>query len=99
MILNKLIDSLDSVGQLTEARKRRAAQYLYKELRGLYRFDRHHGRTELRRILSLDPDFVPMDEEHSVLFRAFGQASLLSPALEAYGWGRSLVDRIAALFR
>lgn len=99
VILNKLIDSLVANDMLTASRKRRAAQYLYKELRGLYRFDRLRGRAQLQRIHALDPVFKPLDEEHSALFRSLGQVGLLSSALETYGWLRNVIDRFQARAR
>ena len=95
VILNKLIESLDARGALSESRRRRAAQYLYKELRGLYRFDAPQGRSVLQRIRDLDSKFVPLDEEQSRYFRLLGQFGLLGPALEGYGIGRRMLDRLA----
>jgi len=99
IILNKLIDALAVSSMLTHSRKRRAAQYLYKELRGLYRFDRVRGRAELQRIHTLDPDFTPLDEEHTAIFRWFGRGGLLSASLETYGWARHIADRVQARAR
>jgi glycosyltransferase involved in cell wall biosynthesis len=92
-ILGKLIDALAAADGLTAPRRQRSAQYLYKELRVLYRFDRPRGRETLKRIIDFDPEFIPVDEEHSKIFRFLGRVGLLSPALEVYGLGRHLVDR------
>ena len=94
LILGRLIDALAVADMLTAQRKRRAAQYLYKELRVLYRFDRPRGRETLKKIFVFDPEFMPIDEERSSMFRFIGRVGLLSPALEVYGWGRNLLDQI-----
>lgn len=82
-ILEKLIAVLDERGELNQPRRLRAAQYLYKELRRLYRCDPQDGKAMLERIRQLDPDFVPRDEERSGVFRAAGRLGLLSLALVA----------------
>jgi glycosyltransferase involved in cell wall biosynthesis len=84
-ILDELVDAIAARGQLTAPRRRRAAQYLYKELRRLYRFDARQARRRLAVIRDLDPHFVPRDEEVSRLFRLVGRVGLLRPALEVYG--------------
>lgn len=98
-ILEKLEQALAARGELTEARKRRLAQYLYKELRGAYRFDPPLGRSILLRIRKLDPHFKPRDEEGSAVFRLLGSALPLHPLLSAYGISRRIIDRAAALGR
>lgn len=94
-ILEKLVAHLESRNELTVERRKRAAQYLYKELRCLYRFDRSRAMKVLARILELDPYFAPLDEERSRIFRVLGRMGLLRPALEAYGVARRAVDRVA----
>lgn len=98
LILAKFEAVLLEMGEYTGARQRRMAQYLYKELRGAYRFDPPLGHTMLAKILALDAAFAPRDEERSRIFRlAF---RLLPPdwALTAYGAGRRAADRIARAF-
>ena len=94
IILEKFQAYLVSTDQFTVARRQRMAQYLYKELRGAYRFDPALGRRILGRILTLDPGFIPRDEEHSRTFRIAYR--LLPPewALSAYGVGRRAIDRM-----
>ena len=92
-VLRKLLVGLEVRGELTEKRKRRAAQYLYKELRCMFRFDRRRALSVLSWINSLDPEFLPRDEERSRLFRLLGRIGLTRPALETYGLLRRLTDR------
>ena len=94
-ILDKLISHLESRSELSAPRRRRAAQYLYKELRVLYRYAPAAGRDRLKRIYNLAPSFVPTEEESSRLFTLAGRAHLLETALEMYGFGRRLIDRLA----
>jgi len=94
IILDKFEQYLVSTDQFTPARRRRMAQYLYKELRGAYRFEPALGRRILGKILALDPGFIPRDEEHS---RAFRVAYRLLPpewALSAYGVARRAMDHV-----
>lgn len=83
--LDKLIAAIEARGELTDARRRRAAQYLYKELRRLFRLDKLGARARLREIMKLDPRFVPVDEEDSALFRIMGRLGMLRIGLELYG--------------
>lgn len=50
-------------GELSAPRRRRLAQYRFKELGILGRFDRPSFERELARILELDAQFQPRDEE------------------------------------
>jgi glycosyltransferase involved in cell wall biosynthesis len=94
IILEKFEAFLVSTGQFTPARRQRMAQYLYKELRGAYRFEPALGRRILGKILALDPGFIPRDEEHSRTFRIAYR--LLPPdwILSGYGFGRRAMDRV-----
>ncbi len=94
-ILDKLVSHLESNSQLSAPRRRRAAQYLYKELRVLYRYAPDAGRDRLKRIYNLDPSFVPTEEESARLFTWAGKAHMLEAALDVYGVGRRLIDRLA----
>ncbi len=62
-ILGKVESSLRSSGRLTPPRARRLAQYYYKELRALCLYDRPLFHEILEKILLLDPEFVPAEEE------------------------------------
>ena len=62
-ILRKIEAHLASGGLLTEARRRRLAQYYYKEMRVLSLFDREAFDGGMRHIFELDPRFRPVDEE------------------------------------
>jgi glycosyltransferase involved in cell wall biosynthesis len=93
-ILEKLEIRLRAEGRMDRRRELRLAQYLYKELRGAYRFDPHMGRVMLNKILALDPDFSPIDEERSWVFRRLCSALPIHPVLTAYGMGRRTLDRL-----
>lgn len=98
-ILHKLETSLADRGLLTRARRERLAQYLYKELRGLYRFQRDERHAIVARILELDPAFVPRDEERSRLFRLLPRLLPLGWVLAGYGASRALADRLQSTRR
>jgi len=97
--LRKLIDVIAANVALTDSRKRREAQYLFKELRGLYRFARVRAREKLQQIYALDGDFTPLKKENSTLFRWFGHRGLLSQALKTYGLVSNIMNRTRALAR
>jgi hypothetical protein len=69
------------------------AQYLYKELRGLYRFGRPERHAVLAKIAALDPRFLPRDEERSPVFRSLARVLPLAWMLAGYGIARSALDR------
>ena len=94
-ILGKLQAVLEANGEFTPARRSRMAQYLYKELRGMYRFDRARGRQILARLLDLDPHFRPRDEERSALLRSLYALLPAEWVLSGYGIARRLMDRFA----
>lgn len=68
-VLDELERSLLESGDATEARRKRLAQYRYKELRVLCRFDRASFEREVERILELDSEFRPIDEERERFMR------------------------------
>ena len=68
-ILQKLEDRLSAEGTLTDARRRRLAQYFYKELRVLSLHDRNSFDAAVEHIRSLDGSFQPRDEEQQRLMR------------------------------
>ena len=94
IILEKFEALLVSTDRFTPARRQRMAQYLYKELRGAYRFEPALGRAILARILALDPTFRPRDEERSRMFRIACGVLPRGWALTAYGYGRRAIDRL-----
>ena len=63
VILRKLEAALHAKGLLTSARKKRLAQYLYKEMRVLSLHDMAGFDWAIRHIYELDPRFAPRDEE------------------------------------
>jgi len=68
-ILQKIEDRLAEGGLLTEPRKRRLAQYFYKEMRVFCLNDRAEFEAAANHIRSLDPAFQPRDEEQQQLMR------------------------------
>lgn len=94
IILGKLQAALEAANQFTPARRARMAQYLYKELRGMYRFDPPTGRKILRRLYALDPHFVPRDEERSPLLRQLYSVLPTPWVLSGYGMVRRALDRL-----
>ena len=69
-ILEKIELRLAARGELSEARRKRLAQYLYKELRVLSLHDRDAFERVLGHIHELDPKFAPRDEERQWWMRA-----------------------------
>jgi len=72
-VLDWLEDELQRQGELTASRRARLAQYRYKELRVLCRFDRPRFEREVERIRLLDPAFAPRDEERQWWMRWAGR--------------------------
>ncbi|MEA2338414.1 MAG: hypothetical protein QOE82_2421 [Thermoanaerobaculia bacterium] len=68
-ILQKIEDRLAADRTLTPARRKRLAQYFYKELRVLSLHDRGAFKTAATHIRALDPAFQPRDEEQQRLMR------------------------------
>jgi len=87
-ILRKIEERLSNDGRLTGARRRRLAQYYYKELHVLSLFDRSAFDAAAVHIHELDPDFQPRDEEQQRLMRVlarlvgFRNAILLHSAIK-----------------
>jgi hypothetical protein len=63
LILKKLEAHLEKSGMLSVPRKKRLAQYFYKELRVLCLYDNLAFHAAVDHILELDPGFSPIDEE------------------------------------
>ena len=93
-ILDRLHDELRSSDRLSEARRKRLAQYYYKELRVLFRFHPPTGKAVEWKIFSLDAAFVPRDEGHSSLIRGLGVVIPLHWLMVGYGIVRRGMDRI-----
>lgn len=72
-ILQKIEDRLSAEGLLSAPRRRRLAQYFYKELRVLSLFDRDAFDAAALHIRSLDPSFQPRDEEQQRLMRVMAR--------------------------
>jgi glycosyltransferase involved in cell wall biosynthesis len=68
-ILRKIEQRLEREGRLTPARRKRLAQYFYKELRVLSLHDRQSFDAALTHIYELDPAFLPRDEERQAFMR------------------------------
>jgi glycosyltransferase involved in cell wall biosynthesis len=92
-ILQKIEDRLSSEGLLTAPRRRRLAQYFYKELRVLGLHDRDAFEAAVQHIRSLDPAFQPRDEERQRMMRitarivGFRNAVLLHGAMKRLAKG------------
>ena len=72
-ILHKVERRLAEEGRLTPARKRRLAQYYYKELRVLCLNDRASFDAEVAHIRELDSAFQPRDEERQRVMRVLAR--------------------------
>jgi glycosyltransferase involved in cell wall biosynthesis len=94
-ILDALEAELARAGQITEPRRRRLAQYLYKELDTLYRYGDGPGfERRLRQIRDLDPHFSPRDEEPRRLVRMLARVVGVRASLAAYGGLRACYGRL-----
>ena len=93
-VLARMRRTLESREQFSPARKKRYAQYLYKEVRSLYRCAPWEGRRVLAEIMRLDPKFLPIDEEHSAVIRGLTRVLPVNWVLETYGLVRSFMDRL-----
>jgi glycosyltransferase involved in cell wall biosynthesis len=93
-VLARMRRTLEARGQFSPERRKRYAQYLYKELRTLYRFAPDEGRRVLAEIKRLDPGFRPVDEEHSIVIRILANVFPVAWVLQSYGSLRSLADRL-----
>lgn len=87
-ILEKIEERLAADGVLTPSRRRRLAQYFYKEMRVLSLYDRQAFDAAALHIRELDPHFQPRDEEQQALMRVmarilgFRNAILLHSAIK-----------------
>jgi glycosyltransferase involved in cell wall biosynthesis len=72
-ILNKMEDILEERGDLTAGRKKRLAQYYYKQLSVLSLYDRKAFDKAVDHIYSLNSDFAPVDEEPRHYMRVLGR--------------------------
>jgi glycosyltransferase involved in cell wall biosynthesis len=96
IVLGKLGAALENRGKFTASRRRRMAQYLFKELRGLYRFNCAARYEVLTRILELDPRFRARDEERSRVLRYLFAVLPAHWVLASYGLARRLLDRLSS---
>jgi glycosyltransferase involved in cell wall biosynthesis len=97
LCLNKIERILRDREELTGERSRRLAQYYYKELRVLKRFDEKRFAWALAHIFELDPNFVPIDEEPNAALRFLARTCGVERALNFYGRMRSVKDRFSSL--
>jgi hypothetical protein len=85
---SEIEERLFAEGLLTDARRKRLAQYFYKELRVLSLNDRAAFNAAVAHIHALDPSFQPRGEEQQPLMRilarilGFRNAILLHSALK-----------------
>jgi glycosyltransferase involved in cell wall biosynthesis len=92
-ILHKIEQRLGREGRLTEPRRKRLAQYFYKELRVLSLHDRAAFEAALRHIFELDPKFVPRDEERQAYMRLAARVVGLRNAVLLHGAIKKAVKR------
>lgn len=85
MVMDRFADYLESTRQMSTSRRKRLAQYMYKELRVLYRFDPESARDRLQIIRTLDSNFKPVDEERSQFIKLLFRFLPITVVLEAYG--------------
>jgi glycosyltransferase involved in cell wall biosynthesis len=83
-ILHKIEDRLEREGRLTPARRRRLAQYYYKELRVLCLHDPPSFELALEHIKTLDDRFVPREEEQQVFMRVLARLLGVRTALRLH---------------
>lgn len=93
-VLGKIEAILKQRGELTAKRSRRLAQYYYKELRVLKRFDAERFEWVLHHIFELDPEFVPVEEEHSTTVRLLSRALGVRRTLALYGAAKAVDARV-----
>ena len=92
-ILEKIEERLSAEGVLTDPRRRRLAQYLYKEMRVLSLHDRDAFEAAARHIRSLDPSFQPRDEEQQQLMRFMARVLGFRNAILLHSAVKRLVKR------
>jgi len=90
-ILQKIEERLSEEGTLTDARRRRLAQYFYKELRVLSIHDRNSFDTAVEHIRSLDRSFQPRDEERQRLMRILARILGFRNAILLHGAAKRAV--------
>jgi len=90
-ILYKIEQRLEREGLLTEPRRKRLAQYFYKELRVLTLNDPPAAEEALRHIYSLDPEFRPGGEERSRAIRLAARVLGVRATLRLYRIAKHLL--------
>lgn len=96
-VLDWMEQRLHSEGQFTLNRSRRLAQYYYKELRVLCLFDRSHYEEVAKKILSLDGEFVPRDEEKQAVMRLAARMLGFRRATELHCQVKTALERLGLL--
>jgi len=92
-ILKKMEEILGDQGELTPHRKKRLAQYYYKELRVLSLYDRDRFNNAVEHIYSLDPAFVPVDEERQYYMRILGRLLGIRRSLLLHSFVKKLLKK------
>jgi glycosyltransferase involved in cell wall biosynthesis len=94
IVLRKIETRLATEGRLTDARRKRLAQYYYKSLRVLSLHDREAFEAGIRHIFELDARFRPVDEERQAWMRL--AARLIGPrrAILLHSSVKKLVSRV-----
>jgi len=92
-ILHKIESRLANEGKLDEARRRRLAQYFYKELRVLSLHDRDAFDAAMHHIDELDPHFAPVAEERQAWMRFLARVLGARRAILLHSAIKTLVKR------
>jgi glycosyltransferase involved in cell wall biosynthesis len=93
-ILEKIEARLAECNDLTPARKKRLAQYYYKELRTLCVQDRDKFHAVADHIVELDRDFHPVAEERQPYMRLLCRLFGFRPVLLAHTFLKKMAGRV-----
>lgn len=94
VILRKMETRLLEAGQLTDARKKRLAQYFYKELRVLSLHDRAAFEEAAAHILELDGRFQPREEERQPWMRVLARLVGFRDAVRLHSAVKKALKRV-----
>lgn len=93
-ILGKIEAHLEAQGELTEPRRKRLAQYYYRELRVLSLHDRAAFEAALQHIFELDPAFQPKDHERQCWMRLAARIFGTRATIVAHSGLKRLLGRV-----
>jgi glycosyltransferase involved in cell wall biosynthesis len=98
-VLAKLEERLEREGCMTDARRARLAQYLYKELRVLCLHDHDAFESIVVHLFELDRDFAPRDEEGQHLMRVAARVLGVRNAVRLHSFLKRTVAALRLLPR